>query len=53
MTKDVEGIHILKICGWVGLKLRNTYRCYTVWRVGGSVIFMLTDAYGVRGWVGL
>ena len=36
----------------MGLKLRNTYRCYTVGSVGGSVISMLTDAYGVCGWLG-
>ena len=38
--------------GSAGLKLRNTYRCYTVGRVVGSVIFMFTDAYGACG-VGL
>ena len=35
----------------MGLKVRNTHRCYTVGRVGGYVIFMLTDAYGGYRWV--
>ena len=51
-TTEVEGINILKTYGWVrGIKLRSTYRCNTLGRVGGSVISMLTDAYGVCAWV--